>query len=184
MTLRPWWRCISHTSTYDDTPLISWQVYLPAIEGYVLDEMIKVLHAFLEFCYIAHHNIHNMRSLDEMDKALQCYHHYRKIFLATGVQTGFNLPCQNALIYYVRVIQLFGAPNGLCSSIMELKHIKVIKDPWWWSSQFDALHQMFLSNQHTDKLAAARADFKRWGMLKGTCLSWILMKLGTFPCLY
>ena len=68
--------------------------------------------------------------------------------------------------------------NGLCSSIMESKHIKAVKEPWRRSSRFDALCQMLLSNQCTDKLAAARADFKRWGMLQGTCLSWILMKLG------
>lgn len=27
------------------------------------------------------------------------------------------------------MIQAFGAPNGLCSSITELKHIKVVKKP-------------------------------------------------------
>lgn len=119
-----------------------------------------------------------------MDEALERYHHYRKIFLATGVRTGFNLPRQHALMHYVRAIRLFGAPNGLCSSITESKHIKAVKEPWRRSSRFDALGQMLLSNQRTDKLAAARADFKRRGMLKGTCLSWILMKLGTFLCLY
>ena len=184
MTPRPWWRFISNTGSYNGTPLSSWQIYLLAIEGYVLDNMIKALHTFLEFCYLACHNIHDRKSLDRMDKALQCYHHYRKIFLATGVWMGFNLPRQHALIHYIRAIWLFGAPNGLCSSIMELKHIKAMKEPWGWSSWFDALCQMLLSNQHTNKLAVARADFKRWGMLKGTCLLWILMKLGTFMCLH
>ena len=184
MTPRPWWRFVSNTSSYNDTPLSSWQIYLPAIEGYVPDNMIKALRTFLEFCYLARRNIHNRKSLDGMDEALQHYHHYWKIFLAMGVRMGFNLPRQHALIHYIRAIWLFGAPNGLCSSITESKHIKAMKEPWQQSSWFDALHQMLLSNQRTDKLAAARADFKRWGMLKGTCLSWILMKLGTFMCLH
>ena len=184
MTPRPWWRCVPHTSSYNDTPLSSWQIYLPAIEGYVPDDMIKALRAFLEFCYLAHCNIHNRKSLDQMDEVLQCYHHYRKVFLATGVWMGFNLPRQHALVHYIRAIWLFGAPNGLCSSIIESKHIKAVKEPWWRSSRFDALCQMLLSNQRTDKLALARADFKKQGMLKGTCLSWILVKLGTFLCLY
>ena len=123
--------------------------------------MIKALRAFLEFCYLARHNIHDRKSLDGMDEALQRYHHYRKIFLATGVRMGFNLPRQHTLIHYIRAIRLFGAPNGLCSSITESKHIKAVKEPWRWSSRFDALRQMLLSNQHTNKLAAARADFKR-----------------------
>ena len=120
--------------------------------------MIKALHAFLEFCYLACRNIHNRKSLDGMDEALQRYHHYRKIFLATGVQMGFNLPRQHALIHYIRAIQLFGAPNSLCSSIMESKHIKAVKEPWRRSSQFDTLRQMLLNNQRTDKLTAARVD--------------------------
>ena len=127
MTPRPWWRFVSNTGSYNSTPLSSWQIYLPAIEEYVPDNMIKALCTFLEFCYLAHHNIHNRKSLDRMDKALQSYHHYHKIFLATGVRMGFNLPCQHALIHYIRAIQLFGAPNGLCSSIMESKHIKAMK---------------------------------------------------------
>ena len=147
------------------------------------DAVIKALHAFLEFCYITRRNIHNTRSLDKMDEALRCYHHYREIFLTAGVQTNFNLPCQHVLIHYIQAICLFGAPNGLCSSITELKHIKAVKEPWRWSSCFDALCQMLLSNQCIDKLAAARANFKSRGMLKGTCLSWILIKLGMFSCL-
>ena len=123
--------------------------------------MIKVLRASLEFCYLAHCNIHNRKSLNQMDEALQRYHHYRKVFLATGVRTGFNLPHQHALVHYIREIRLFGAPNGLCSSITESKHIKAVKEPWQWSSRFDALCQMLLSNQRTDKLALAGADFKK-----------------------
>ena len=140
--------------------------------------MIKALRAFLEFCYIARRNVLDTQSLGELDEALQRYHHYREIFVSTGVRTGFNLPRQHALIHYLRAIWLFGPPNSLCSSITESKHIKAVKEPWQWSSRFDALCQMLLSNQCTNKLAAARADFKRWGMLQGTCLSWILMKLG------
>ena len=73
-----------------------------------------------------------------------------------------------------------GDPAVWCSKRLVLVHhgVKAVKEPWRRSSRFDALCQMLLSNQRTDKLAAARADFKRWGMLQGTCLSWILMKLG------
>ena len=62
-----------------------------------------------------------------MDEALGHYHHYCEIFLTTGMQTNFNLPYQHVLIHY---IHLFGAPNGLRSSITESKHIKAVKEPW------------------------------------------------------
>jgi len=57
------------------------------------------------------------------------------------------------------MIQLFGAPNGLCSSITESKHIKAIKEPWRRSNWYEALEQMLLSNQHLNKLEAVCALF-------------------------
>ena len=47
------------------------QVYLPAIEGHVLDDMVQAMGAFLEFCYIACHNVHDTNSLTALDNALQ-----------------------------------------------------------------------------------------------------------------
>lgn len=64
---------------------------------------------------------------------------------------------------------MFGAPNGLCSSITESKHIKAVKKPWRRSSKHKALGQMLLTNQRLDKIAAARVDFQLRGMLKGSC---------------
>ena len=142
--------------------------------------MVKALHVFLEFCYIAQRNVHDTQSLKELDNVLQCYHRYCEIFTTTCIQTGFNLPCQHALIHYSKAICQFGALNGLCLSITESKHIEAVKEPWWWSSHFDVLRQMLITNEHANKLAAARADFKRRGVLQGTCLSWILNKLGMF----
>jgi hypothetical protein len=73
----------------------------------------------------------------------------------------------------VKLIRAFGAPNGLCSSITESKHIKAVKEPWRRSNRFEALPQILLTNQRLDKLAAARVDFAERGMLQGTCLSGI-----------
>jgi hypothetical protein len=147
------------------------QVYLPAIEGYVPAEMVKAIRAFLEFCYIARRDIHDTHSLAALDDALRRFHLHRDIFRTSGIRVnGFNLPRQHSLTHYVKLIRAFGAPNGLCSSITESKHIKAVKEPWRRSNRFDALGQMLLTNQRLDKLAASRASFSSYGMLKGTCL--------------
>jgi hypothetical protein len=86
----------------------------------------------------------------------------------------FNLPRQHSLIHYVKLIRAYGAPNGLCSSITESKHIKAVKEPWRRSNRYNALSQMLLTNQRLDKLVAARLDFTDRDMLEGTCLSSIL----------
>jgi hypothetical protein len=155
---------------------------LPAIEGYVPQDMVRALQAFLEFCYIARRDIHDTNSLRELEDALERYHTYRQIFQNCGVRTdGFNLPRQHSRLHYLQLIRAFGAPNGLCSSITESKHIKAVKEPWRRSNRFNALSQMLLTNQRLDKLVAARVDFAHRGMLQGTSLDWALSRLGAWP---
>jgi hypothetical protein len=91
---------------------------------------------------------------------------------------GFALPRQHSLVHYFSLVRAFGAPNGLCSSITESKHIKAVKEPWRRSSRYEALGQMLLTNQRLDKLAAARIDFTHRGMLDGTVLSATLKMIG------
>jgi len=73
--------------------------------------------------------------------------------------------------HYHHLIQEFGTPNDLCSSITELKHIKAVKKPWQCLNHFKALGQMLVTNQHLDKLTAAQVDFETHHMLKGSILS-------------
>ncbi|KAG2361322.1 hypothetical protein BDR07DRAFT_1238185, partial [Suillus spraguei] len=84
---------------------------------------------------------------------------------------NFSLSHQHSLQHYVLLIHLFGAPNGLCSSITEAKHIKAIKEPWRHSNQYKALGQMLITNRCLDKLAVSCVDFTQHKMLDGTCLS-------------
>lgn len=65
---------------------------------------------------------------------------------------------------------MFGAPNGLCSSITENRHIQAVKEPWRRSNRHEPLGQMLLTNQRLAKLAAARVDFTARGMLQGPSL--------------
>src|SRR5882762_5189120 len=133
--------------------------------------MIRTLHAFFEFCYIAHHDIIDTKSLAELEEALDQFHQCCTIFVETGVCKGFNVPREHFLCHYAALIRAYSAPNGLCLSITELKHIKAVKKPWRRSSRYKALGQMLLTNQRLDKLAASHVDFARRGMLVGTCLS-------------
>lgn len=141
---------------------------------------MRTFRAFLEFCYLVRRNIITESTLGQIQEALDRFHHYRKIFESTGVVFTFSLPRQHSCSHYVLLIRLFGAPNGLCSSITETKHIKAVKEPWRRSSRYKALGQMLVTNQRLDKLAAARIDFKNRGMLNGTCLSATLKALSKF----
>lgn len=156
------------------------QVYLPAIQGHVPHRMVRTIHAFLEFCYIARQNVLTEHDLATLEDALSRFHEYRTCFVSSGVRNNFLLPRQHSLNHYAALIRLFGAPNGLCSSITESKHIRAVKEPWRRSNRNEALGQILVTNQRLDQLAAARVDFAKRGMLDGTCLSHVLLQLGTY----
>lgn len=141
------------------------QVYLPAINGHVPDQMVRCLAAFLEFCYLVRRSTITESTLESMSISLDRFHTERAIFKETEVRFDFNLPRQHSLVHYRRNIQLFGAPNGLCSSITESKHRKAVKEPYRRSNHFEALGQILLINQRLDKLAAVRIYFASHDLL-------------------
>lgn len=153
--------------------LITLKVYITTIKGHVPAEIIWTLRAFLEFCYLMQHYIITEQALEEIKDALACFHHFREFFGSgeNPVVMSFSLPRQHAAKHYPELICLFGAPNGLCSSITECKHIKAVKEPWRHSNKYKALGQMLITNQRLGKLAAACVDFTSRGMLDGTCLT-------------
>lgn len=142
--------------------------------------MTRAIRAFLEFCYVARRNVLSENDLDQLQDALSRFHHYREIFLLTGVRKDFLLPRQHSLVHYRPLIRLFGAPNGTCTSISESKHKRAVKEPWRQSNRNEALGQMLVTNQRRDQLAAARIDFANRGMLQGTCMGSVLQALGRF----
>ena len=159
-------------------------MYLPAIEAYVPQAVLRTFRAFFEFCYIARHDIITESTLSQLEDALERFHKYCAIFEDIGIRPdGFALPRQHSLIHYLMLIRAFGAPNGVCSSLTESKHITAVKKPWRRSSRYEALGQMLLINQRLDKLAASYVDFANRGMLDGTCLSEALKVIGEPYCL-
>lgn len=139
--------------------------------GHVPDTMVQAIAAFLDFCYLVRRNVINDDTLDQIEAALLRFHQHREVFRDLNVRPeGFSLPRQHSLAHYSTLIRLFGAPNGLCSSITENKHIKAVKKPYRRSSRYKALGQMLVTNQRIDKLSAARVFFTKYGMLNGSGL--------------
>lgn len=141
--------------------------------------MLRCFRAFLEFCYIARHDVITEQSLAQLKDALRRFHYYRQAFDEIGVSPE-SLPRQHSLTHYADNIRLFGAPNGLCTSITEAKHIKAIKEPWRRTNRHHPLNQILYINQRVDKLSAMRTDFTSRGMLEPTGLRAALEAIGMF----
>ncbi|KAH9946447.1 hypothetical protein B0H21DRAFT_779117 [Amylocystis lapponica] len=155
------------------------KVFLPAIVGHVPDKMVMCVAAFLDFCYLAQRPAHDSATLQAMTDALERFHTHRIIFEEVGVRPdGFSLLRQHALVHYVLSIKLFGSPNGLCSSITESKHIVAVKRPWRRSNHNEPLGQIIRVNTRLSKLAAARIEFGRRGMLRGNVITHALIAVG------
>ena len=133
--------------------------------------MVQALSAFMDFCYLVRRNIFDESTLDAIDVAVAQFHAYRVIFEDIGIRNHFSLPRQHSVKHFRLLIQMFGAPNGLCSSITKSKHIKAVKEPYRRSSHFEALGQMLLTNQRIDKLVACRVHLTRSNLLVGPCLA-------------
>lgn len=145
--------------------------------------MIRTFTAYTDFCYLVRRNVINIDTLDQIDDAVERFVRYRNIFKTTGVRedtpkaSAFSLPRQHAMVHYRQHVENFGAPNGLCSSITESKHIVAVKRPYRRTSHYNALKQMLVINERMDKLAAAHQDFKKRGMLQGSCLDEVLRQI-------
>jgi len=142
---------------------------MSAIEGFVPRDVIRCFNAYLDFCYIARASSFTQSTLDLLVNALERFWEHRRVFQHMGVRdptpAGFSLPRQHAMAHYRRHIENFGAPNGLCSSITESKHITAVKRPWRRSSRYNAINQIMQTNRRAEKLTAARAHFTSRGML-------------------
>jgi hypothetical protein len=131
--------------------------------------MIAVIAAFLEFCYLIRRESHTEETLSKISDALTRFHELRQVFVDVGLYPdGISLPRQHSLVHYRPLIELFGSPNGLCSSITESKHIKAVKEPWRRSNRYKALGQMLVTNQRLEKLASIRVDLNSRNMLEDT----------------
>ncbi|KAH9016353.1 hypothetical protein EDB85DRAFT_2076211 [Lactarius pseudohatsudake] len=144
--------------TGDDSKALM-KVYLPSITEYCLS-------AFLDFCYIVRRSEIGESDLATLTKVLTKFHTSREVFRTAGVRPkGFNLPRQHSMMHYVHLIQEFGAPSGLCSSITESRHITAVKKPWRRSNRYEPLGQMLVTNQRLDKLVAAHTNYVSRNML-------------------
>ncbi|KAH9848078.1 hypothetical protein C2E23DRAFT_940922 [Lenzites betulinus] len=154
-------------------------IFIPAIVGYVPERMVQCITCLLDFCYLARRSEHDTFTLQAMDRLLEQFHQLRTVFEDVGIRPdGFALPRQHSLVHYVRSIQLFGSPNGLCSSITESRHISAVKKPWRASSRHNPLGQILRKNTRLSKLAALRVEFGRRNMFYGDVLSYTLLSAG------
>ncbi|KAF5346583.1 hypothetical protein D9758_013464 [Tetrapyrgos nigripes] len=143
--------------TGDDSKALM-KVFMAAVAEYLPPEMMKCLSSLLDFCYLVRRSDIDEPALQQIQACISRFHYFRQIFITTNVREDFSLPRLHSMVHYPLLIMEFGAPNGLCSTITESRHITAVKKPWRRSNHWQAISQMLLINQRVDKLLALRAD--------------------------
>ena len=106
--------------------------------------------------------------LIQFEEYVERFHTLRDVFITSGVRETISLPRQHALPHFRLLIPLFGAPNGLCSSITKSWHVKAVKKTWRRSARYKALQQMLRTISRLENMAAARQKFTENGMMVGS----------------
>ncbi|KAI0028625.1 hypothetical protein K488DRAFT_80584 [Vararia minispora EC-137] len=150
--------------TGDDSKVLM-KVYLPAIAEFVEPQVVQCLAPFMDFCYTVRLSEGGESDIARIEEKLAAFQQLREVFITANVRESVSLPRQHSLCHYPILIQEFSAPNGLCSSITESRHITAFKKPWSRSNRYNTLGQMLLTNQRLEKLHAAHADFAERNML-------------------
>ncbi|KAF8269032.1 hypothetical protein EI94DRAFT_1771396 [Lactarius quietus] len=156
-----WWfpdRCNFLQWTGDDSKVVM-KVYLGALARYLPLAIVHCILTFMDTCYITCWNSISSLVLKCFQKCVVKYHELCNVFLTTGTLKMVSLPCQHALSHYHFSIQLFGSPNGLCSSITESKHRVSVKNNWYQSNHNNMLPQMMKSLLWWEKLAEMTAAY-------------------------
>jgi hypothetical protein len=142
------------------------QVYLSAI--------VQCISAFLNACYIARRNAITSPMLNQFEECVEQFHTLRNVFTTSGIRETISLPRQHALLHFRLLIPLFGAPNGLCSSITESRHVKAVKKTWQRSSRHKALRQMLQIISRLENMATARLKFTENELMVGSTSEYTL----------
>ncbi|KAL0568424.1 hypothetical protein V5O48_013559 [Marasmius crinis-equi] len=155
--------------TGDDSKALM-KVFVLAVVEYLPEKMVQCLVAFLDFCYLVRRNDFTQKNLDKIQEAVDRFNEAHEIFrydpdADVQVCQHFSIPRMHAMMHYRELVLEFGAPNGVCSSITESRHITAVKKPWRCSNRNSALSQMLLSNQRLDKMAALRSDLVERGLV-------------------
>ena len=132
----------------------------------------------MDACYIARRNAISASALQRFQERVEKFHELREAFITCDVRKDMKLPREHAFNHYHSLIQYFGSPNGLCSSITESEHKESVKHPWGRSNRFKAIAQMVVTLLRLHKMAAARQRFASQGMLKGTTASYMAGVVG------
>ena len=108
--------------------------------------------ALLDFLYLAQYPTQTSDTLKLLDRALECFHANKAIFVDLSIRTHFQLPKLHSLDHYHQSIELFGTTDNYNTQYSERLHIDMAKDAYRSTNRKDELAQMTIWLEHKEKI--------------------------------
>ncbi|KAE9385288.1 hypothetical protein BT96DRAFT_960766 [Gymnopus androsaceus JB14] len=120
------------------------KVFLPLIVGAVQDDVVRAVHAILDFIYYASLQSHTTSTLAALRNSCIYFHDHKDVFVQLQARQPphFNIPKLHSMLHYVELIHCFGSADGFNTESLERLHIDYAKEAYRASNGRDYTIQM------------------------------------------
>ncbi|TFK72412.1 hypothetical protein BDN72DRAFT_928579 [Pluteus cervinus] len=116
------------------------------------DRLIRATRALLDFVFLAQYPTHTSTTLEQLNDALERWHHNKGAFVTLGVRSDFKIPKFHTLEHYAEMITLFGTTDNYNTEYTERLHIDMAKDAYRSTNHKDEFPQMTLWLERREKV--------------------------------
>jgi hypothetical protein len=132
--------------------LLSLIIDLPLPCALNSSRMIKVVHALLDFLYLAQYTSHTNETIHQLQDSLAAFHNNKAIFIDLGAQDHFNIPKLHSLSHYESAIWQFRTMDNYNMEQSERLHINLVKDAYHATNHKDEYSQMMIWLERREKI--------------------------------
>lgn len=134
---------ISHVSQWTGREHKEMQrIFVGLLAGAVQAPVLRTAVALVDFIYYAQLHVHNSKTLEAMQKALDTFHEQKDVFMRLGVRDHFNIPKLHQMSHYIEAIKSRGSADGYNTESPERLHIDYAKEAYRASNKREYVRQM------------------------------------------
>ncbi|KAF8270612.1 hypothetical protein EI94DRAFT_1698703 [Lactarius quietus] len=135
---------------------------LPLPGRQVLRCLVTIVHALLDFLYLAQFPSHTNNTITHLDSSLTHFHDHKDVFINLRICQHFNLPKIHSLSHYIQSICLFGTTDNYNMEQTEQLHIELMKYAFRATNHKDIPRQMVVWVECCKKVQDHTAFIKWW----------------------
>ena len=120
------------------------RIFIGLLVGAVQPAALRTAVAVIDFIYYSQLEVHILKMMKALQKALEAFHENKNMFIAEGIREHFNIPKIHAMVHYFAAIQSRGSLDGFNTESPERLHIDYAKEAYRASNKKDYVRQMMV----------------------------------------